>query len=216
MFTSTKVIELGSCAFRQWRATHSHCQYIHGYQLKAKFYFGCNELDEKNWAVDFGGLKELKAKLQDLFDHTYCVAADDPALEQFVALDRAGVIQLRIFENGVGIERVAEACFKIASEFINAKYDGRCFVKQVEVFEHEDNSAIYCDCGKDNAPTLSSEEIAQIHENEVAKALNKITEPEVSPLPPVENVTRNGGKPANVGSNVSSGKGDWFKGTSWG
>lgn len=29
MYQSTKVIELGSCAFRQWRAEHSHCKYIH-------------------------------------------------------------------------------------------------------------------------------------------------------------------------------------------
>ena len=62
-YVSTKVIELGSCAFRQWRADHSHCHYLHGYQLKAKYWFGCKELDNKNWAVDFGGLKDLKEGL---------------------------------------------------------------------------------------------------------------------------------------------------------
>ena len=68
-YQSTKIIELGSCAFRQWRATHSHCRFLHGYQLKAKLWFSGSSLDEKNWIVDFGGLKELKAKLQQVFDN---------------------------------------------------------------------------------------------------------------------------------------------------
>lgn len=207
MFTSTKVIELGSCAFRQWRANHSHCQFIHGYQLKAKFWFGCNELDEKNWAVDFGGLKELKKQLQDIFDHTYCAAADDPALDQLKALDASGVIQLRVFDKGVGIERVAEKCFELASAFLKEKYGDRCWVKQVEAFEHEDNSALYCDC----------KDLTAIEELDVNAPIEIEEEPVVTPLPvPQPEVTRNGGRPASVGPNVSSGKGDWFKGTSWG
>ena len=46
MFTSNKVINLGSTAFRQWKSTHSHCQYIHGYNLTADITFECDELDE--------------------------------------------------------------------------------------------------------------------------------------------------------------------------
>jgi 6-pyruvoyltetrahydropterin/6-carboxytetrahydropterin synthase len=142
-FQSTKVIELGSSAFRQWRASQSHCQYVHGYQLKAKFWFGCSELDDKNWAADFGGLKELKAHLQDTFDHKLLIASDDPCLDEFILLEKKGAVQLSIFENGVGIERAAEYCFKTASEFIKDKYGERVWVERVEVFEHEDNSAIY-------------------------------------------------------------------------
>ena len=142
-FQSTKVIELGSAAFRQWRASHSHCQYVHGYQLKAKFWFGCSELDEKNWAADFGGLKELKSILHNTFDHKLLIASDDPCLDEFILLEKKGAVQLSIFENGVGIERAAEYCFNTASEFIKEKYGERVWVERVEVFEHEDNSAIY-------------------------------------------------------------------------
>ena len=142
-FQSTKVIELGSAAFRQWRASHSHCQYVHGYQLKAKFWFGCSELDEKNWAADFGGLKELKSILHNTFDHKLLIASDDPCLDEFILLEKKGAVQLSIFENGVGIERAAEYCFNTASEFIREKYGERVWVEKVEVFEHEDNSAIY-------------------------------------------------------------------------
>ena len=142
-YVSTKLIELGSCAFRQWRATHSHCSKIHGYQLKAKFWFGCSELDERNWAVDFGDLKELKSKLQNQFDHTLCVATDDPQLPLFQVMNSQGICDLRIMEKGVGIERTAEFCFDIANEHIKQLTNGRCWVKKVEVWEHELNSATY-------------------------------------------------------------------------
>jgi 6-pyruvoyltetrahydropterin/6-carboxytetrahydropterin synthase len=141
-FFSTKVIELGSCAFRQWRATHSHCQYIHGYQLKAKFYFGATSLDEKNWVVDFGGLKDIKKILNDQFDHTLCVAQDDPLLPFWQELNNQRGCQLRIMES-VGIEKTAEWCFNQVNKHITLATKGRCWLEKVEVFEHENNSAIY-------------------------------------------------------------------------
>ena len=58
-----------ACVFRQPNADHSHCHLLHGYSLAFRFTFGCKDLDNKNWAVDFGGLKPLKAWLEDKFDH---------------------------------------------------------------------------------------------------------------------------------------------------
>lgn len=142
-YTSTKLIELGSCAFRQYGAKHSHCQYVHGYELKAKFWFGCNELDEKNWVVDFGGLKDLKKILENQFDHTLCVAADDPCLDLFKSLEAAGACVLRIMPKGVGIEKAAEFCFEAAEDFLKANYGDRCWVDKVEVFEHARNSVVF-------------------------------------------------------------------------
>jgi 6-pyruvoyltetrahydropterin/6-carboxytetrahydropterin synthase len=142
IYESTKIIELGSCAFRQWRASHSHCKFIHGYQLKAKFWFGCKELDDKNWAVDFGGLKDLKKILQNQFDHTLCVASDDPLLTTFTQLHDNGGCDLRIMD-GVGIEKTAEWCFKASDKFVREMTYNRCWVTQVEVWEHSENSALY-------------------------------------------------------------------------
>ncbi len=142
-FQSTKVIELGSCAFRQPKANHSHCRFLHGYNLTAKFWFGANELDENNWVVDFGGLKGLKEKLKNQFDHTTCIAADDPALPIFQQLEKAGACDLRIMSNGTGSERIAEYCYNTADFFIKAATNDRCWVEKVEVFEHEDNSVVF-------------------------------------------------------------------------
>lgn len=140
-FSSTKIIELGSCAFRQWRAT-SHCNKLHGYRLSAKFTFACSSLDENHWCLDFGGLKNLKEKLEEQFDHTTCIAADDPELNLFFTLHEKKVIDLRVM-NAVGIEAFAKFCAERAEYIVNKDTKGRCWVSKVEVWEHEKNSAIY-------------------------------------------------------------------------
>lgn len=208
-FQSTKLIELGSCAFRQWRASHSHCRFLHGYQLKAKLWFNASSLDDKNWAVDFGGLKELKAKLQHVFDHTTTVAADDPELATFEELDRKGIIQLRVLDKGVGIERVAEVVHSIANSHITQLTDGRCWVDKVEVFEHEENSAFY------NSSFNQPDQVTTEPTSE--PAIEQVIMQEEAPVQ-TENTSQVEVNPraAHVGSNTSSGKSNWFSGTSWG
>ena len=141
-YRSTKVIELGSCAFRQPRA-ESHCRFIHGYQLYAKFWFECSELDSNNWVVDFGGLKDLKKILRGQFDHTTCISSDDPLMDDFLNLHERGGCDLRIMSDGIGIEKFAEWCYKQTNHFISKKTRKRCWLIKVEVFEHSSNSGIY-------------------------------------------------------------------------
>ena len=85
-----------SCCFRQWRASHSHCRLVHGYALAFRFVFATHQLDERNWCVDFGGLKPLKTWLHQMFDHTMIVAEDDPCLPEFQKLADGGLVELRI------------------------------------------------------------------------------------------------------------------------
>lgn len=143
MFESTKILELGSCAFRQPNASHSHCRFIHGYKLSAKFWFKASELDHNHWVVDFGSLKGLKNILKDQFDHTTCLAADDPTLPIFKQLVEQDACDLRIMEKGTGVERIAEWCFYAANKFVAGATDNRAMCTKVEVFEHENNSAIF-------------------------------------------------------------------------
>ena len=128
-----------SCAFRQWRAD-SHCNLIHGYALQFEFTFGCDELDERNWAVDFGGLKPLKEWLKHMFDHTYLVARDDPEMETVQMLNDKGLIDMRVVD-ATGCERFAEMAFDEANEIVKVISNGRCWVQKVTVKEHDANSA---------------------------------------------------------------------------
>ena len=147
MFFSTKSYgpERGlSCAFRQSNATHSHCNLIHGYALGFTFKFGCKSLDDKNWVVDFGGLKPLKQWLEDTFDHTLAIDSSDPHLDTFKDLEKIGLVDLRILK-GVGCEMFAKHAYTAADKIItDLGLNERCWVEEVECREHGANSAIYC------------------------------------------------------------------------
>jgi|TARA_R110001583_G_scaffold43824_1_gene139244 6-pyruvoyltetrahydropterin/6-carboxytetrahydropterin synthase len=164
-FQSTKIIDLGSCAFRQPKAV-SHCRFIHGYRLKAKFWFESDKLDSNNWVVDFGSLKPLKKKLENQFDHTLCIDSNDPLLTNFQSLHDAGAADIRIM-NGVGIEKTAKWCYDAANEHLDAgttPNGARCV--KVEVWEHEGNSAIYSGPGvveQDDSRQLLFEDLKDTH-----------------------------------------------------
>lgn len=131
-----------SAVFRQPNAMHSHCHLLHGYSLAFTFTFGCESLDERNWAVDFGGLKPLKAWLEDSFDHKVAVDRNDPEMETLQMLEEKGLAELRVFD-GVGAEKFAEHAFNFADKLIREKTDNRCFCVRAECAEHGANSAIY-------------------------------------------------------------------------
>ncbi len=94
-YISTKLFENYSVALRQWRASHSHCELLHGYALKFKVWFASNEpleenqLDDMNWIVDYGGFKDapkgngLKSWMNYMWDHTLLIEKDDPYLDFF-------------------------------------------------------------------------------------------------------------------------------------
>ena len=131
-----------ACVFRQPNADHSHCHLLHGYSLAFKFTFGCDNLDNKNWAVDFGGLKPLKKWLEDHFDHKTALDINDPHLEKFRELEKLDLVDIVIFD-GVGAEMFAKHAFDFADKLIREKTDNRCYVVEVECAEHGANSAIY-------------------------------------------------------------------------
>lgn len=142
-FQSSKTYghEVGlSCCFRQWRA-ESHCRFLHGYALSARFDFEAEVLDERNWVVDFGSLKGLKAQVQELLDHKTLVAADDPELDAFRDMDRRGLLQLRVVK-ATGCEGVAAHLAELAQQWlVDQRLAGRVRLACVEVREHGANGA---------------------------------------------------------------------------
>ena len=131
-----------SCSFRQWQAGASHCRYLHGYALAFRFTFLAETLDDRGWCIDFGGLKPLRAWLHETFDHTTLVAADDPELPVLAALDRQGLIQMRVLP-AVGCEAFAAHTWAWADTFARTQTDGRVRVESVEVSEHASNTASF-------------------------------------------------------------------------
>jgi 6-pyruvoyltetrahydropterin/6-carboxytetrahydropterin synthase len=110
-----------------------------------KFYFGTNSLDARNWAADYGGLKELKKFLEDQFDHTLIVAQDDPELETFKLLHAQKMAKVIILP-ALGCESLADQLYK----YVNGVYipemwgmgeADRLWCYRVEVRETQSNMA---------------------------------------------------------------------------
>ena len=141
MYRSTKSYYNLPCAHRQWRDT-GHCQFVHGYDRSVHFVFQAKTLDDKNWVMDFGGLKEIKAWLEDIFDHTLLINEDDPELEFFQEMDKRGLCKLRVLPN-IGMEGSAKYIFDYVDSWLHERTEGRVQLYSVECREHEKNSAIY-------------------------------------------------------------------------
>ena len=144
-YTSTKeYIDAFPCAYRQWRSD-SHCNLIHGYSFSMKFYFGTNDLDARNWAADYGGLKELKKILESQFDHSLIVAQDDPEMETFKLLESKNMAKIVVLP-ALGCESLADMLYK----YVNGVYipemwgegeSKRLWCYKVEVRETQANMA---------------------------------------------------------------------------
>lgn len=145
VYRSTKIYghELGlSAAFRQWRAD-SHCKYLHGYALAVKFVFEADELDVRNWVVDFGSLKSLRGMLEGQFDHKTLVAEDDPELDWFLNAQSRGLLRLCIVP-AMGCEKFAEMIYGATEVWLKDNgYAPRVRLVSVEVREHGANSAVF-------------------------------------------------------------------------
>jgi len=141
-YRSTKTYQdIGPVAYRQHLA-ESHCNLIHGYSLSFKFTFEADELDARNWVVDFGSLRPLKQILEDSFDHTLLVAEDDPHLDWYQEAQRRGIARV-VEMPALGCEAIADMVMQVTEQWLkDAGYGDRVRVVEVEVFEHGANSAM--------------------------------------------------------------------------
>lgn len=141
-FISTKTYShLGPVAYRQWKA-ESHCNLIHGYALSFHFEFETDDLDARNWVVDFGSLKPLKGLLEDWFDHTLLVAQDDPERETLLELGKKNLAKITEVEK-TGCEGVANFLYEYINDcwLKDYGYADRVWCSRVEVRETPSNMA---------------------------------------------------------------------------
>ena len=153
-YISTKLFDNYSVAIRQWKASHSHCEKVHGYALKFKVWFASNEpleqdqLDDMNWIVDYGGFKDapkgngLKEWMNHMWDHTLLIQKDDPYADVFEQLGQMGLAKVHLLDK-MGAESNAKLVFDKFNEVLSKTDAGRCKVIKVECFENDKNSSIY-------------------------------------------------------------------------
>ena len=149
-FQSSKVFDGFSTVFRQWKATDTHCRFVHGYGVSFKVYFE-GDLDERNWVWDFGGMKRAKTQIDGMspkawmdymFDHTLIVADDDPFKNAFIEMGEAGAAQVRVIP-ATGAEKFAEYIYTKLNSFVQEETEGRVRITKVKFMEHGKNAAYY-------------------------------------------------------------------------
>ena len=125
-YTSTKeYVEAFPCAYRQWKAD-SHCNQIHGYSFTIKLYFGGDDLDVRNWIIDYGSLRPLKEQLEEWFDHRLLVASSDPHYDDIMKLQKLGIAKITEVEH-TGCEAIADFIYK----FVNGIFMEQTYGKDV-------------------------------------------------------------------------------------
>lgn len=141
--TKTYGHDLGlSCCFRQWRSD-SHCRFLHGYALSFSFVFRRRDtnLDQKNWVIDYGDMKSIRAWLKENYDHRTVVAEDDPELETFLRLHDRGLLDLRVIPK-VSIEMFALEAGSFVVKWLAENHPEVALVR-AEVREHGSNAATW-------------------------------------------------------------------------
>jgi len=151
-FQSSKVFDGFSTVSRQWKAEDTPYKFVHGYEISFKVYFE-GKLDGRDWVWDFGGMENSKTQIDNktpkawmdyMFDHTMIIAADDPELQAFQQMDKAGVAQVRVIPS-TGAEKLAEYIYDKMNEFIKSETGGRVRVTKVKFMGNEKNAAYFCE-----------------------------------------------------------------------
>lgn len=131
-------------AYRQWKAD-SHCNLIHGYALTIKFEFETDDLDVRNWAMDYGGLRPLKEKLEEWFDHRLLVADNDPHKDVLLNLGALGIAKITVVEK-TGCEGLADFLYEYINTIFLPSFGKseaeRLWCSKVEVRETQSNMAM--------------------------------------------------------------------------
>ena len=101
--------------------------------------------------MDFGGLRPLKAKLEEWFDHTLLVAKDDPEIDTLLLLGNKGLAKIVEVEM-TGCEGIADFLYEYINTIFLKDYgeEKRIWCCKVEVRETESNMAMRVGHREDN------------------------------------------------------------------
>lgn len=114
-----------------------HCRLIHGHNWSFEFEFVAREKDSCGFVVDFGGLKDVKAWL-DEFDHAVVLNSNDPALQMFRGMPELYRV---VTVPDCSCEGLAELAFRVVDDLVMHLTDRRVTVARCTVWEDAKNSA---------------------------------------------------------------------------
>ena len=166
MYTSTKLFREFPNAYRNPNSI-TDCYLLHGYCRDFYFIFGSKTLDKQGFVFDFGDLDHVKHWLEEKFDHTVLLQADDPFLSDFLKLQELGVMRV-ITLPLVTCEGIAEYVGTYVQEWLVGHTHGRAYVIKCECRENGKNSGEWYNPHLQSMPDPSFEDFEQRRREMVA------------------------------------------------
>jgi 6-pyruvoyltetrahydropterin/6-carboxytetrahydropterin synthase len=80
--------------------------------------------------------------MNEMWDHTTLIQADDPYRDMFEMLQVSGLAKVHFLEK-MGAESCAKLVYDKFNEVLSKTDAGRCKCIKVECFENDNNSSIY-------------------------------------------------------------------------
>ena len=144
MFTCKKTYSDIPFAHRQHRHD-GHCAQIHGHNWSFTFTFGCDQLDECGFVVDFGKLKPIKRWIDENLDHACLFNRDDPHLQEILEINEKTGCQIYqpYIVDQCSSEGLAKHLFAVVDPIVRELSWDRAFLLSVEVIEDSRNSATF-------------------------------------------------------------------------
>lgn len=116
-----------------------HCAQIHGHNWSFTFTFGCEELDENGFVIDFGKLQFLREWLENHLDHACVFNEDDPLADRIIQSAPEAFKVYRI--PNCSCEGIATHLWTVLNPLVQEKTNGRVRILSVEVEEDRRNAA---------------------------------------------------------------------------
>ena len=140
MFTCSK--SYNDIPFAHRQSGHGgHCSLVHGHNWGFKFTFGCMELNEWGFVVDFSDLKFIRNWLEENFDHAYLYNRDDASSDEMVKRFPQAFRPYPL--ESCSAEGIARHVFHAIKPLLRKHHGERVFLVALEVSEDSKNAARY-------------------------------------------------------------------------
>lgn len=151
--TTTCTKNFANLPFAHRQHNHDgHCALIHGHNWNFEITFSAERLDVNLFVIDFGKLKWVRKWLEENFDHTLVLNADDPMLD-YLKVMLGGPVQCKgsdlcmakiIVVPNCGAEGLALYVMQELNKMLKSQgigQDRALVVSTVRAWEDEKNSA---------------------------------------------------------------------------
>jgi 6-pyruvoyltetrahydropterin/6-carboxytetrahydropterin synthase len=135
-------------AHRQHRHK-GNCSFIHGHNWDIGITFGCSQLDENGFVIDFGSLDYINEWIEKNLDHACLFNNDDPHAQQIINAI-PGIFKPYLLKD-CSCEGLAQHLWEKFNQLVQKHSNNRVSVLCIEIYENAKNSATFFSCRENHS-----------------------------------------------------------------